>query len=54
MNIKPIIKTFHILPFISVKKYKNQLSESAKKSFDYDWKDFYSIEIGWLFWSVEF
>ena len=54
MNIQPSIKTFVILPFISVKRYKNTLSEAAKKDFGINWKDFYTIEAGWLFWVFEF
>lgn len=53
MNIKPLIKTFHILPFISIKKYENPLTDKAKRDFGYNWKPFRRVEIGWLFWKIE-
>lgn len=53
MNIEPKIKEFNVLPLISFKKYINTLSEQSKKSFEIEWKDFYTIEIGWLVWYFE-
>lgn len=49
-EIEPIRKRFHILPIISVVKHTNPLSEEARKTFDYNWEKFYTIEIGWLWW----
>lgn len=54
MEIKPLIKKYHIIPFLSVNKYHNTLSDLARIEFSCNWKDFYTIEIGWFIWSMEF
>lgn len=54
MDIKTINKSFHVLPFITIIKNINPLSDAAKKSFDSNWDYYYSVKIGWLLWDYEF
>ncbi len=50
MVIQPIEKEFYIFPYIKIIKVINPLTSQAKKDFDYEWENFYMIEIGiWMF-----
>lgn len=48
MTIEPVETRFSLLPYIDVIKVSNPLSKSARKSFDYDWDDYYTISFGWF------
>lgn len=54
MEIRPVNKSFYILPLFKVIKVKNTLTKEARILFNYDWDDYYQIKIGWFNWSKTF
>lgn len=54
MIIRPTEINFYILPLFQVTKFKNTLTKEAKETFNYNWKDYYQITIGWLWWNKTF
>lgn len=51
MRLDPIEKHFHILPVLSITKHINPLTEQSKIVFKSNWDYYYTLKIGWLFWS---
>lgn len=45
-------RVFQILPNFTIIRYKNTLTEQAKKHFNIKWNKFYCIRFGWLFWEI--
>ena len=52
MNSK--IKTFNIFPVFSISKVTNTLTKDAREQFNVNWDHYYTVTIGWLFWTINF
>lgn len=53
MNINRERTITSILPYFNIIKNKNPLTLEARKSFNYEWEDYYSFEFGWFKWHFE-
>lgn len=52
MTIEPTEKEYFIIPTLSITKFENPLTKEARRSFDYEWEDFYLIYISWWKWKI--
>lgn len=53
MEIKPQKKIISIIPYINIAKVTNPLTKEARKAFDYNWENYYTVQFGWLKWHYE-